>query len=500
MTWMMTRFAAAALLSTMLGAAASAQVLEIGYDQNPAGLDPHLATAFSTFSINNGLIYEGLTAIDKDLRVQPGLASRWTIAPDGKTYTFTLRPGVRFHDGSAMDSTDVAASIRRVLSKDIASPLASRLAAVDAVATPDANTVVLTLKEPSAPLLVSLATIAIVPKAFEANKDALQRAPMGTGPFKFGEWQPNSFVRLDKHAAYWGQGQPKLDGIKFNIVPESATRQVGIGNGQYAILPNIDAATALQLRGRPGVRLVETLELAYTLVGLNTSKPPFDNPKAREAVNYALNRAEIVQAALFGAGVPGGPLSPAVADFARPVADYPCYRHDPAKAQALLKEAGHSGPVAITLNVLPRQDIRDIAQVVQAQLNKAGFKVELKNQELGQFIQDWRNSNFDAFASTNAGSPDPDDYFFRTFRTGGSTNVFKYSNPRVDALLDQARATVDPAQRKAAYNEVQGILACEGPIAHIAYGQLFTALRQNVQGFDIIANRSLSSLKDTTAR
>ena len=118
---------------------------------------------------------------------------------------------------------------------------------------------------------------------------------------------------------------------------------------------------------------------------------------------------------------------------------YPCYKPDPAKAQALLKEAGVATPVAVTMSVLPRQDIKDIAQVVQEQLNKAGFKVELKNQELGQFIQDWRNSNFDLFASTNAGSPDPDEYFYRTFRTGGSTNVFKFSDPALDKLLDGAR-------------------------------------------------------------
>ena len=113
------------------------------------------------------------------------------------------------------------------------------------------------------------------------------------------------------------KGLPKLDGVKFNIVPESATRQVGISSGQYAMLPNIDAATALQLKGKPSVKLAETLELAYTLIGLNTSKPPFDNAKVREAVNYALNRDEIVAAALFGAGVPGGPLSPALKDWAR---------------------------------------------------------------------------------------------------------------------------------------------------------------------------------------
>ena len=150
------------------------------------------------------------------------------------------------------------------------------------------------------------------------------------------------------------------------------------------------------------------------------------------------------------------------------------------------------------MNVLPRQDMKDIAQVVQEQLNKAGFKVELKNQEQGQFIQDWRNSNFDLFASTNAGSPDPDEYFFRTFRTGGSTNVFKYSDAEIDSLLDSARAMQDQAARKTAYDKVQKKLACSGPIAHLTYATLFTAMRDKMQGFDIMANRSLVSLKNTT--
>ena len=482
-----------------LGAApVAAQVLEAAIDQSPAGLDPHVTTAFSSFQVVNGTIYEGLTALDKDLRIQPALAESWSVAADGKSYTFKIRAGVTFHNGAAMEAADVAASLKRVMAKEIASPLASRLAAVDTVAATDATTLEIKLKEPSAPLLASLATLAIVPRAFEADKDGLQKVPVGTGPFKFTEWQPNSFILLSKHDGYWKKGLPKVAGVKFNIVPESATRQAGIGSGQYAILPNIDAATALQLKGRPNVKLAETLELAYTLIGFNTSKPPFDNPKVREAANMALNRTEIVQAALFGLGVPGGPLSPALKDWAVDVAQFPCYAPDAAKAQAQLKAAGFDKPVKVTMMVLPRQDIKDIAQVAQSQLNKAGFEVELKTPELGQFIQDWRNSNFDLFASTNAGSVDPDDYFFRTFRTGGSTNVFKYSNADVDALLDKARATLDVAARKAAYADVQKKLACEGPVAHLAYGQLFTAQRANVAGFDILANRSLSSLANVS--
>jgi peptide/nickel transport system substrate-binding protein len=470
----------------------------VAVDASPAGLDPHIVTAFPSFQVINGTVYEALTMIDKDLRVVPGLAKSWAISADGKTYTFALVSGATFHDGTTMEAADVVASLNRVLSKDIASPLASRLVAMDKATAKDAATVEVTLKEPSAPFVTALASIAIVPRAFEGNKDGLQRQPVGTGPFKFKEWQPNGFIELAKHAGYWNKAQPKLDGVKFNIVPESATRQVGLSSGQYAMLANIDAATALQLRGKPNIKIAETLELAYTLVGMNTSKPPFDNAKVREALNYALNRQEIVQAALFGAGVPGGPLSPALKDWAADVKDYPCFTSSAAKAQELLKSAGITAPVAVTLLVLPRQDIKDIAQVVQAQLNKAGFKAELKIPELGQFVQDWRNSNFDAFVSTNAGSVDPDDYFYRTFRTGGSTNVFKYTNPVVDKLLDEARTDGNATTRRASYTKVQAALSCDGPAAFMTYGQLYNAMRTNVQGFDIIANRSLATLSNTS--
>lgn len=479
-------------------ATTSAQVLEIGADLGPTGLDPHLITAFPSFMVVNGNIYEGLTAIDRDLKIIPSLAESWTVSADGKTYAFKLRSGVKFHDGSAMEAADVVASVKRLLSKDIASPLASRLSAVESANAIDAQTVELKLKEPSAALLSSLATIAIVPRSMETNKDALQRQPVGTGPFRFQEWQPNGYILLTKNEAYWEKGLPKLSGLKFNIVPESATRQVGLTNGQYALLPNIDAATALQLKGKPNVKLAETMDLAYTLIGMNVSKPPFDNPKVREAVNYAINRKEIVEAALFGAGVPGGPLSPALKSWALDVKEFGCYAHDPAKAQALLKEAGVTTPVAVSMKVLPRQDIKDVAQVVQEQLNKAGFRVELINQEQGQFIQDWRNSNFDMFASINAGQPDPDEYFYRTFRTGGSTNVFKYSDAEIDSLLDKARTLSDQAERRKVYDQVQKKLACSGPVAHLTYGTLFSAMNDKLKGYDVMPNRSLMMLRSAS--
>lgn len=486
------------LATTLLTGMASAATLNVAIDSSPAGLDPHLITAFNSVVIVQSNIYEGLTAIDKNLAVVPGLAESWEISPDGLSYTFKLRSGVKFHDGSDMDAEDVAASIRRVQSAAVASPLASRVTPITGIEVVDPTTIKFTLDAPFAPILTSLSNIAIVPAEVETNVEGLQQTPIGTGPFKFAEWQPNGFIGLTKNEDYYLDGLPKLDGVKFNFVPESATRQVGVTSGEYDLLPGIDPATALQLQGQPNVTVQETRDIAYTLLGMNASREPFTNPKVRTAINMLLNRQEIIDAALFGSGVPAGPLSPALVNWAVDPSTYACYTQDVEGAKALLAEAGVTTPLKVSMNVLPRQDTRDIAQVVQQQLAAGGIEVSLVTQEIGDFVQSWKNSDFDTFISANGGSPDPDEYFYRTFRGGGSTNVFKYDDPEIDTWLDEGRAETDPAARKAIYDQVQAKLACDGPAAHIAYGTLYTAVANGVEGFEIFPNGRLTSLVNTT--
>ncbi len=209
----MTKLPLALLASTFLVAPAfvapaMAATLDVAVDTAPAGLDPHIITAFNSVMIVQGNIYQGLTDIDANLTVQPGLATSWDISPDGLTYMFHLAQGVTFHDGSAFDADDAAASLRRVQSKDIASPLASRISPVTGIEVVDPQTLKLTLNAPFAPLLSSLAGIAMVPAEMEADKDALQKTPDGTGPFMFAEWQPNGYILLKKFDHYREAGKP----------------------------------------------------------------------------------------------------------------------------------------------------------------------------------------------------------------------------------------------------------------------------------------------------
>jgi|TARA_B100001769_G_scaffold91765_1_gene70574 peptide/nickel transport system substrate-binding protein len=476
----------------------NASTINVAIDSSPAGLDPHLITAFNSVIIVQNNIYEGLTNIDSDLSVNPGLAKSWEVSSDGLKYTFNLHTNVTFHDGSKMDAEDVKASILRVQNKDMASPLASRVSPVKSIDVLNSNTIVLELNEPFAAILSSLAGIAIVPSEFQNDTEALQKIPVGTGPFKFDSWQPNSHIQLNKFGQYRTEGLPKLDSVKVSFVPEAATRQVGLSNGEYDILPGVDPATALQLQANPNVEIYQTRNLSYTLLGMNTTREPLNNANVRKAINLLLNRNEIIQGALFGAGVPGGPLSPALATWALDTNNFSCYTNDVAEAKKLINEASIKTPIELEILVLPRQDAKDISQVIQQQLNQGGFNITLANKEIGEFVQDWKNSDFDMFVSANGGNPDPDQYFYRTFRTGGSTNVFKYSDNEVDTWLDQGRKSTSTSERKSIYDKVQQKLACEGPISHLAYGDLSTAVNKKVKGFEIYATGRLASLISVT--
>ncbi|CAM3528804.1 ABC transporter substrate-binding protein [Deinococcus frigens] len=497
-------FLTAALTLTLLVAApADAQTVERGgtlqlaVDQSPVGLDPHIATAFSTFVVT-GQIYEGLLDIDPALKIRPLLASKYTKSADGLKYVFTLRSGVKFHNGDALSAQDVVFSMDRVKDPKTASPLASRLSSVGDIKATGPLEVTFVLSKPFAPFLSEVATISIVDKKYVEGGGNLQRSAVGTGPFAFKQWVPDTFIELSRNASYWGKGQPYLDALKFNIVPDASTRQIGLQSGTYQFLPNIDASVAATLKGAPGVQLLKSQDLAYSLMGVNVTRKPFNDPRVREALNYAINRPELVQGVYFGDAVPAGPLPPVLKSYATPTENFACYTNNAAKARELLKQAGY--PNGVDFSILTFSTVKtvsDSAQVLQAQLAKAGFRAKVDVQEFGSFVQNWRNSNFDAFVSLNGGSVDPDGHLYRGLISGGSTNVFKYADPAVDKLLEEGRSATSNGSRVRTYAQLQKSLACRGPIQFLAYGTLFSAARANVKGFAPNPTRSLSSLKTT---
>jgi len=488
----------AAFLTAASLAYAQKGTLEIAVDQAPVGLDPDIVTAFSSFTVLHE-IYEGLVEVNAKLQIEPALATSWTVSPDGLTYTFDLRQGVKFHNGREMTAADVVYSFDRIMDPKTGSPLASQFSQVAKAEATGPYQVTFTLKEPFAPFLANLTNLYVVPKeVVEANGD-LQKVAVGTGPFELDKVVPDTYVSLKANPDYYRPGEPKVAELKFNVVPEASTRAAGLRTGTYQLLPTVDPVTAETLKKVPGATVLGTQDLAYSLLGLNTSRKPFNDPRVREAINYAVNRADIVQAVYLGNAVPGGPLSPALKDWAVPTSDFPCYTPSVAKAKQLLADAGYPNGFSTTIITFGTiKEVSDTAQVLQAQLASVGINAKVDVEDFGKFVQDWKNSNFDMFVSLNGGSTDPDGYLYRTFHTGGSTNVFKFSDPSVDMLLEQGRTTTDKSKRIAIYDDLQKQLACTGPIVHIAYGTLFTAVRDNVQGFQQMPTRSLQYLRETS--
>ncbi len=486
----------------LLAGAALAQTgdLEVAVDSSPAGLDPHKVTAFSSFAVTSQ-IYEALVTLNDDLQLEPALATGWEVSDDGLTYTFSLRDNVVFHNGRAMTAGDVVYSFERVVDPETASPQASRMAEVDSVAADGDHTVVFTLSRPFAPFLSNVGNLTVVPREVVEEHGDLQAVAVGTGPFMLSEVVPDTYLLLSANPDYWQDGEPAVASMRYNIVPEGSTRAAGLRTGTYHLLPTVDPANAEILAVTPGVTLLGTQDLSYTLLGLNVEREPFNDPRVIQAINYAIDRDEIVEAVHFGNGVPGGPLSPALTDWAVPTSEFACYAHSPETARQLLSDAGYANGISFEiLTFSTMQVVLDTAEVLQAQLARSGIDASINVAEFGTFVQDWSNSNFDAFVSLNGGSTDPDGYFHRTFITDGSTNVFNYSSAEVDALLDSGRTTTDHAERVAIYNDIQHALACEGPIAHVAYGTLFSAYGDSVEGFRQLASGGLRYLRNVSFR
>ncbi len=495
----MTRITVLLLASFGL-AWAQTGTLELAVDQSPVGLDPHKVTAFASLAVVHQ-VYDGLLEINADLQLDPALAVSYEVSDDGLVYTFDLRRDVVFHNGRPFTSADVVYSLERILDPETGSPYASRFDQVAAVEAPDGHTVVFTLAEPFAPFLSNMEFLYVVPQEAVQEHGDLQQVMVGTGPFQLVEVVPDTYLRLEANPDYYRDGEPGVAELRFNIVPEGSTRAAGLRTGTYHLLPDVDPATATVLQAAPNVMVLEVPGLAYTLLGMNVTREPFDDPRVRYAINLAIDREEAVDAVFLGNAVPAGPLSDALADWALPTESFPCYAHDPERARQLLAEAGYSDGFSFTILTFgTRRDVADTAQVLQAQLERVGLDVEVNVAEFGTFVQDWQNSNFDAFVSLNGGSIDPDGYLHRTFITGGSTNVFLYSDAEVDELLEIGRTTSDMSARQSIYHELQRALACEGPIAHVNHGTLFSAHRAEVEGFQQIATRNLRYLRNATVR
>jgi peptide/nickel transport system substrate-binding protein len=466
-------------------------------------LDPHKVPAFTSARVFE-LLYSYLMRLDENLAVQPDLAASMpTTSADGKQVTVTLRTGVKFHNGDPLTSADVKYTFDRIIDTKTAAVARSFFGDVSAVSAPNESTVVFDLKTPNAALISYMAhpnTGIISKKIGEANTDLSKKeTAIGSGPFKLAEWVPDNFMRLAANKDYYVTGQPLLDGIRINVVPDETSLTAALRTKAADMAIIFDAKVARTLRSEPGVTLSAKPSLSYNLLFVNTKRKPFDNLKVRQAIAYAIDRKAIIDAVAFGEGEITGPVAPALANFALPTSQYPLYTRDVAKAKALLQEA-NVGPVSFTMLTQTTEPVyaKDIAQLVQAQLAEIGVTMKIETLEFTQWVERWLKADFDMAPGLNGGGPDPDFYVFRYFTDDGNLNfVTSYKNSISSDAIKAARATTDVAKRKELYATAQKELVNGVPFIWLYVGRDYNAMLPTTKGFIHLPTGSVIYLRQT---
>src|SRR5438477_4743314 len=466
-------------------------------------LDPHKVPAFTSARVFE-LVYSYLMRLDENLGVQPDLAeSVPTTSADGKQVTVKVRKGVKFQNGDPLTSADVKYTFDRIIDPKTAAVARSFFTDVDTITAPDDATVVFNLKNPNSALLAYMAhpnTGIVSKKIGEANADLSKKeTAIGSGPFKLAEWVPDNFMRFEANKSYYVEGQPYLDGIRINVVPDETGLTAALRTKAADMAIVTDARVARTLRAETGITLSAKPSLSYNLLFVNTKRKPFDNVKVRQAIAYAIDRKAIIDAVAFGEGEVTGPIAPALANYALPTAQYPLYTRDVAKPKQLL-QAANVGPVSFTILTATTEPAygKDEAQLVQAQLAEAGVTVKIETTELTQYVDRWLKADFDVATGLNGGGPDPDFYVYRYFTNDGNLNfVTSYKNPTSSDAIKQARATTDVAKRKDLYATAQKELVNGVPFIWLYVGRDYFGLLPTTKGFTHLPTGSIIYLRQT---
>ena len=495
------RVLAAVMAVLLLASPGAAQIARdavvIGMEAEPPGLDPGQALGLHTLRVTHEL-FETLVATPEDsTEVVPGLAESWSTAADGLAWTFKLRRGVRFHDGTPLDAAAVKFTFDRVI--DPSHPHAKSgkwsfvsgyLSSVKSVDVVDPLTVRLNLKYPTAslPALLALPNCAIVsPSAFAKDPAGFDSRPVGSGRYRFDTWERGSRLVLKRNDDYWGaKGKPAT--LVYRAIPDATTRVTELLTGGVDLILPIPPDFLDKLEKNPQITVHRKTGLTVWYVGFNVDKKPFTDRRVRQAFNHAVNKDAIVRDILRGTGVPAvGPLLPGTwaADPALRK-----YAYDPATAKRLLAEAGYPNGLEVDFWVPESgsgmQSPVEMSTVIQANLAAVGVKAPLKTFEWGSYLGKLRSDAPAMFAlSWFLKSEDPDLSLYPLFFSKNTPlpNRSNYASPDVDALLLQARQVADRGKRADLYRKAQQIIVADAPWIFVDHEQQVIATRAGLKGF-----------------
>jgi peptide/nickel transport system substrate-binding protein len=473
--------------------------LIVGKDQEAPGIDPAKNPATAAIRVFD-LLYSRLTRLDDQMRAVPDLAEKWDVSADAKTYTFNLRKGVKFHNGRDLTSADVKYTYERILNPDTASIARSFFDVIQSIETPDPNTVRFVLKEPFAPFLVNTAnawTGIVAKEIVEANNGDLNKVEAGSGPFKLQEWLPDTRTVLMRDPNYYIQGQPVVDKITFLIMKEESARIAALRTGNIHFT-TLTAAGADTVKGDSNLTVVSAPTLSYGYLGMNVGRKPFDDTKVRQAVNYVVDRTEIIGTVYRGHARLTGVVPTAMTEFAVDPSKLDSYKANVDKAKALMNEAGMSSGFKTTvmaMSSIPSQV--ESAQVIQSQLKRINIDAEIQPLEVGVYVDNWRKKAMDMMVGGNGAGTNPDRAVCFFFCTNGSANVWNFTDPRVDELAAQARTQADVAKAKPLYDEAQMRIIDLAPNLFLANPDQFIAYLPTVKGFKPMPDESQQYLIQT---
>ncbi|ACB85970.1 glutathione ABC transporter substrate-binding protein [Natranaerobius thermophilus] len=435
-------------------------------------------------------IFDTLVEQDENMEVQPGLAEDWEQIDD-TTYEFYLREGVKFHNGEELTAEDVKYSYQRLLDEDEASPGAFILEMVDVdnIEIVDDYTVQIPLEEPFAPILYHLGhsvTAIVNEDAVEEHGDDFGQNPVGTGPFKFDDWDIGNRIDLVSFDDHW-RGEAGVEQLSFRNIEEDTNRTIELETGGADIIYDVAPTDLERVEDHEELTLLREPNLSTEYIGFNIDKEPFDDERVRQAINYALDMEPIVEGVYYGLGEPArSPLAPAVVHNNQ---DVKSYEQDMERAEELLAEAGYEDGFEAEIWTNDQQQRQDIAEMVQGQLSQLGIDLNISIREWGTYLEETAQGEHDMFILGWVSVTGDADYglysLFHGDEHGAAGNRTFYDNDRVDELLDEGRRTFDEDERAEIYAEIQEIVTEEAPWIFTQVGEEAVGTRDFVENFTI---------------
>lgn len=485
---------ALAVLATLLTAVpidAPAQTrggtLRVGQARSPVSLDPVLGISLHEFHILYS-IFDGLVGYDESLALKPALAESWQRT-DPRTYVFKLRRGVKFHDGTDFDAAAVKWNIERIL--DPATKARVRdLDVVEAVEAVDSHTVRFRLKTPTGLLPAFLAErggLMVSPAAARRLGPDLGRNPVGAGPYKFVEWMADDHITLERFDQYWDKGLPHLDKVVYRIIPDESVLVTNLRGGQIDYVADVPPKDLGTLKREATLTVEQRPGLGFYWINLNSGIAPFNNKAIRQAMAYAVDRPAMLRSLYFGAGTAAtGPLAPPLWAFDPALKGY---ARDIARAKQKLAEGGLPNGFTFKMLVGSTPMYRTNATAIQAQLAEAGITAELEITETVKVLQQVVARTYQASSTIWIGlNADPDFVLYPLYSSHGLFNKDRYKNPKVDELLDRARALDKRDERRALYQEAVATIVDDAADLWLYYPDVTAAMSKKVRGVPLSAD------------